>query len=302
MGRLVVVGSYNRDTVLRVPRFPRPGETLAATGLARFHGGKGSNQAIAAARSGATVAMRAAVGADEAGEAALALWRAEGVDIASVQRIAGMPTGEALILVDAHGENQIVIVGGANDALVAEADVAATRDAAIVLAQLETPLDVTIAAFRAARWVGAATLLNAAPARPLPEELLALTDILIVNETEAALLLGHAGEVAALARGLAPRHPRGVVVTAGAAGAVWARGEVVMQAPAPATAVVDSTGAGDAFIGAFAAALLAGLAEREALRRGVAAGTIACRRAGAVPSLPGREEIEALLAVGYQDE
>lgn len=302
MGRLVVVGSYNRDTVLRVPRFPRPGETLAATGLARFHGGKGSNQAIAAARSGATVAMRAAVGADEAGEAALALWRAEGVDIASVQRIAGMPTGEALILVDAQGENQIVIVGGANDALVAEADVAATRDAAIVLAQLETPLDVTIAAFRAARGVGAATLLNAAPARPLPEELLALTDILIVNETEAALLLGHAGEAAALARGLAPRHPRGVVLTAGAAGAVWARGEVVMQAPAPATAVVDSTGAGDAFIGAFAAALLAGLAEREALRRGVAAGAIACRRAGAVPSLPGREEIEALLAVGYQDE
>lgn len=301
MGRVVVVGSYNRDTVLRVPRFPQPGETLAATGLARFHGGKGSNQAVAAARSGARVAMRAAIGADEAGEGALALWREEGVDAAAVARIAGAPTGEALILVDARGENQIVIVAGANDALPVEEDVPAIREAAMVLAQLETPLGATVAAFRAARRVGAATLLNAAPARTLPQEVLALTDILVVNETEAALLLGRAGEAADLARGLAPRHARGVVLTAGAAGAVWARGEAVLHVPAPATAVVDSTGAGDAFIGAFAAALAAGLEEHEALRRGVAAGALACRRAGAVPSLPRLEEIEALLAACYQD-
>jgi ribokinase len=301
MGRLVVVGSYNRDTVLRVPRFPRPGETLAALSLARFHGGKGGNQAVAAARSGAQVAIRAAIGTDEAGAEALALWRAEGVDAAAVERISGAPTGEALILVDEAGENQIVILGGANDALPAQAGIPAIGDAALVLAQLETPIEATLAAFRAARRAGAATLLNAAPARPLPEEALALTDILIVNETEAALLLGRAGEAEVLARALAPRHARGVVLTAGAAGAFWACGDEVLHAPAPPTEVVDSTGAGDAFIGAFAAALVEGLAGREALRRGVAAGSLACRRAGAVPSLPRREAIEALLAAGYQE-
>lgn len=301
MGRLVVVGSYNRDTVLRVPRFPRPGETLAALGRARFHGGKGSNQAVAAARCGAQVSIRAAIGADEAGAEALALWREEGVDAAAVERIAGVPTGEALILVDDAGENQIVILGGANAALTTQAGIPAAGGAALVLAQLETPVEATRAAFRAARSAGAATLLNAAPARPLPEEVLALADILIVNETEAALLLGRAGEAEALARALAPRHARGVVLTAGAAGAFWACGNEVLHAPAPPTEVVDSTGAGDAFIGAFAAALAEGLAGREALRRGVAAGSLACRRAGAVPSLPRREEIEAILAAGYQE-
>jgi ribokinase len=296
MARIVVVGSYNRDTVLAVPRFPQPGETLSASGVRHFHGGKGSNQAVAAARAGARVAMVAAIGADGAGDAALALWSAEGIDAAAVLRLPDAPTGEAMILVDPAGENEIVILAGANAALPDDAAARAVAGAALVVAQLETPMSATLAAFREARAQGVATLLNAAPAVPMPDALLALTDLLVVNETEAARLLGRQGEHAAMAIALAPRHPRGVVLTAGAAGAHWAAPDgTAVHAPAPTIAVVDSTGAGDAFIGAFAAGLAAGLGEGAALRRGVAAGALACRRAGAVPSLPRLAEIEAAL-------
>lgn len=296
MGRIVVVGSYNRDTVLAVPHFPSPGETLAASSVARFHGGKGSNQAVAATRAGASVAMVAAIGADAAGDGALALWAEEGIDAGAVLRLADAPTGEAIILVDARGENQIVILAGANAALPAEAGEAAAAGAALVVAQLETPLAATEAAFRAARAAGVPTLLNAAPAAALPEPLLALSDILVVNETEAERMLGRSDLPAAMAAALAPRHARGVVLTAGADGAHWAGQDGgAHHAPSPSVQVVDSTGAGDAFIGAFAAALAAGLPETAALRRGVAAGALACRRAGAVPSLPRLAEIEAAL-------
>lgn len=296
MGRIIVVGSYNRDTVLAVPHFPAPGETLAALGVERFHGGKGSNQAVAAARAVAAVAMVAAIGADAAGDAALALWAAEGIDASAVIRLPDRPTGEAMILVDAAGENEIVIVPGANAALAEDAAAVLPADAALVVAQLETPVAATLAAFRAARARGVMTLLNAAPARPLPDALRDLTDLLVVNETEAARLLDTAGDPAALAAALAPRHSRGVVVTAGAAGAHWAAPDgTAVHAPSRAVAVVDSTGAGDAFIGAFAAGLAAGLGEAASLRRGVAAGALACCRAGAVPSLPHRAEIDAAL-------
>lgn len=297
MGRITVIGSYNRDTVLTVPRFPQPGETLAATGMARFHGGKGSNQAVAAARAGAAVAMVAAVGRDQAGQEALALWAGEGIDAGGVIVLDGVPTGEALILVDRGGENEIVLVAGANAALAEGGAVAAVAGAALVVAQLETALGPTEAAFRAARAQGAATLLNAAPARDLPASVLALTDMLVVNETEAALLLARTASPAQLAAALAPRHARGVVLTAGAAGAFWAgRDGVVIHAPALPTEVVDSTGAGDAFIGAFSAALVRGATEVESLHRGVVAGALACRVAGAVPSLPSLAAIEAATA------
>ena len=204
-------------------------------------------------------------------------------------------TGEALILVDDAGENEIVILAGANAALAPPApDVFA--GAALVVAQLETPLATTEAAFAAARAVGATTLLNAAPAQALPDGLLAATDILAVNETEAARLAGREDAPGALAAVLAPRFRRGVVLTAGAAGAfrAWPGAPPVHVRP-PAVQVVDSTGAGDAFIGAFAAALAAGLAEETALKRGVVAGALACRQAGAVPSLP---RLDAILAAG----
>lgn len=296
MGRIVVVGSYNRDTVLAVPHFPAPGETLAALGIERFHGGKGSNQAVAAARAGADVAMVAAIGADAAGDGAMALWAGEGIDAAAVLRSTSLPTGEAFILVDAAGENQIVIMAGANAAVSAEAAERAVAGAALVLAQLETPVAATEAAFRAARARGVSTLLNAAPAAPLPETLLALTDLLVVNETEAERLLGGADAPGAMAAALARHYPRGVVLTAGADGAHWAgRDGGWHHAPSLPVTVRDSTGAGDAFIGAFAAGLAAGLEEEAALRRGVVAGALACQKAGAVPSLPRRAEIEAAL-------
>ena len=296
MGRIVVVGSYNRDTVLTVPRFPQAGETLAASGMDRFHGGKGSNQAVAAARAGARVAIVAAIGQDAAGQGALALWAEEGIDARAVTALDGLPTGEALILVDARGENEIVIVAGANAALPQAEAVAAVAGAALVMAQLETPVAVTAAAFRAARSQGVPTLLNAAPARALPDGLLALTDLLVVNETEAASLAARSGPPDVLAAALASRLAGGVVLTAGATGAYWAgRDGAAVHAPAIPTQVVDSTGAGDAFIGAFAAAMAQGLAAPQALRRGVVAGALACRHAGAVPSLPRLAAIEAAL-------
>lgn len=294
MARLLVIGSYNRDTVLRVTRFPKPGETLAATGMDRFHGGKGSNQAVAAARAGADVAFAAAVGADAVGAAARALWAAEGIAPACVRPRDGIPTGEALILLDAAGENEIVIVAGANGTLLPEDVTAAVPGAAIVLAQLETPMAATLAAFEAARRAGARTLLNAAPAQPLPPALLAATDILIVNETEAERLAGKGGMPATLAAALVPAVAVGVALTAGAAGAHWAgRDGTRLHVAPPSVEVVDSTGAGDAFTGTFAAALSEGLGIAAALRRGVVAGALACRVLGAVPSLPRRVEMLA---------
>ena len=295
MGRILVIGSYNQDTVLRVPRFPQPGETLTAISLDRFHGGKGSNQAVAAARAGAEVAIAAAIGTDEAGDGALALWAAEGIGTAAVQRTASAPTGQALILVEDAGENEIVVVAGANALLAPPAE--AMDGAGIVLAQLETPLETTIAAFAAARARGARTLLNAAPAQALPDRLLGLTDMLVVNETEAGRLLGQGGAAAALAGLLARRLGCAEgVVTAGGQGAYRAsRDGATLHVPAPPAQVVDSTGAGDAFVGAVAAALAEGLPMQAALRRGVVAGALACGRPGAVPSLPRRD---AILAAG----
>ncbi len=297
MGRILVIGSYNQDTVLRVPRFPAPGETLAATALDRFHGGKGSNQAVAAARAGGDVAIAAAVGEDAAGAAALALWAADGIGTAAVAPHAGAATGEALILLDAAGENEIVIHAGANALLAPDAAAAAARAAAVLVAQLETPLAATIAAFAAAP--EATRILNAAPAAPLPEALLAATDILVVNETEAERLAGRGGSPAELAALLVPRVGRGVVVTAGAGGAHWAAGDGTrLHLPAHPAEIVDTTGAGDAFLGAMAAGLAEGLGMAEALRCAVVAGALACGRLGAVPSLPRRAEILAALGTG----
>jgi ribokinase len=295
MARLTVIGSYNRDTVLRVERFPRPGETLPANAMERFHGGKGSNQAVAAARAGAEVTFVAAVGADAAGAAARELWAAEGIVAAPVAARSEQPTGEAFILLDAAGENQIVIVAGANGTLAPAEAVAAIDGASLVLAQLETPQAATRAAFEAVRRAGGArTLLNAAPAMPIEPGLLAATDILLVNETEAARLAGQEGTPETLAALLAVRVAPGVVLTAGAAGAHWAgRDGSRHHAPSLPVEVVDSTGAGDAFTGAFAAALAEGLGIEAALRRGVVAGALACRVLGAVPSLPRRVQILA---------
>jgi ribokinase len=292
MGGILVIGSYNRDTVLRLARFPAPGETLTALGMAEFHGGKGSNQAVAAARAGGRVALITAIGDDASGQAERALWAAEGIDAQAVHT-ASVPTGAATILLDAAGENQIIIIPGANAELALLPGFTAPPDIAVALAQLETPQVATAALFRALP--KARRILNVAPAAPILPELLAATDMLVLNETEAAILTQREAEPAALALALAAETMREVIVTAGAAGAFWARPDgIVIDATPPRVAVADTTGAGDAFLGAFAAFSAEALAPEKTLRLAVTAGALACTQQGAVPSLPDRAAIMAL--------
>jgi ribokinase len=260
--------------------------------MAEFHGGKGSNQAVAAARAGGRVALITAIGDDASGHAARALWAAEGIDAQSVQT-ARAPTGAATILLDAAGENQIIIIPGANAELALPPGFTPPADIAVALAQLETPQAATAALFRALP--GTRRILNVAPAAPILPELLATTDMLVLNETEAAILAQREAEPAALALALAAETMREVIVTAGAAGAFWARPDgIVIDATPPRVAVADTTGAGDAFLGAFAAFSAEGFAPEKLLRLAVTAGALACTQQGAVPSLPHRAAIMAL--------
>ena len=292
MGGILVIGSYNRDTVLRVTRFPAPGETLTALGMALFHGGKGSNQAVAAARAGGQVALIAAIGDDDAGQAARALWAAEGIAVPALQT-ASTPTGAAMILLDTAGENQIIIIPGANAELALPPGFSTPADIAVALAQLETPQGATAALFRALP--NARRILNVAPAAPIAPELLAATDMLVLNETEAAILAQREAEPGALALSLATETAREVILTAGAAGAFWARPDgVIIHATPPEVSVVDTTGAGDAFLGAFAAFIAEGKIPEATLQFAVTAGALACTQDGAVPSLPHRAAILAL--------
>jgi ribokinase len=275
--RIVVVGSVNLDVVARVQRLPRPGETLAAAGLARHPGGKGANQALAARRLGADVVLVAAVGTDPAADEALALLAAEGVDLTAVRRVPDLPTGHALVTVDDGGETTIVVAAGANAATaVAAADV---RDADAVLAVLEVPDEVVAAAVAAA---GGLVVLNAAPARPVAPAVLRRCDVVVVNAAEHAALEGLDAAGA-------------VVVTRGAGVAEIRRaGVVVATATPPPTTVVDGTAAGDCFTAALTVATLAGRSDAEALRFACAAGALAVSRAGAQPSLPTAAELAAV--------
>lgn len=295
---VVVVGSVNTDLVVRVPALPRPGETLSGEDFTVVGGGKGANAAVAAARLGAAVRLVACLGRDDFGAARFAELAREGLDLAHTRRSGEAASGVALIVVDAAGENSIVIAPGAN-ALLRPEDVAAVplgpRD--ILLTQLEIPLTTVEAVLRHARAAGATAILNAAPFLPAAAALLPLTDVLIVNEIEAADLLGGErvtpdsapGAVAALlARG-----PAAVALTLGAHGAAVGRGDERRHLPAPEVAVVDTTAAGDAFVGALAAGLAEGADFFAAAGRAVVAGSLAVTRAGAQPSLPTRAAVAA---------
>ncbi|USN98665.1 MAG: ribokinase [Phycisphaeraceae bacterium] len=300
---LVVLGSMNADLVVRSPRLPAPGETLLAGAFETHPGGKGANQAVAAARAGATVRMLGARG-DDANGALLARTLADnGVDTGGVLVRPDAPTGVALITVDeTTAENTIIVAAGAN-MTITRADVesaAATFDGAgVLLMQLEVPIEAVAAAAQFAKARGVRVILNAAPApergNSLPVDLLRSLDLLIVNRTEAAIIAGGDADPADLARLLLELGPAAVCVTLGPDGAVLADGSGVRTIPAFPADPIDTVGAGDAFAGALAAALAGGLPLDEAARRGAAAGALATTRRGAIPSLPSAGEIAALV-------
>jgi ribokinase len=292
---VAVVGSLNLDLVVRVPRLPGPGETVSGGDVFRNPGGKGANQAVAAARLGRTVAMVGCVGDDPPGRELLGSLQADGVDTAQVRVVDGVPSGAAFITVGQDGENQIVVSPGANARLTAE-DVAAAgaalRAAAVTLLQLEVPLEVVAAAARAA---GGLVVLNPAPVRELAEELLGEVDVLVPNRVELAQLAGAPApatveEAAALA-GRLPAHA--VVVTLGADGALVVEDGRSSHVPAVRVRPVDTTAAGDAFCGGLADALAGGASLQDAARWAVRVAAAACMREGAQASLPTPGEVGA---------
>jgi ribokinase len=295
---VVVVGSVNADLVVSVERLPRAGETVTGGTFARHGGGKGANQAVAAARAGAVVAMVGAVGADDLGEEALRALAGEGIDVAPVARLDGVATGVAAIVVDARGENQIAVASGANaqleEAFVEEAvaRLLGPGTTGVVLLGHEVPEPAVVAGIRAARTAGWQVVLNPAPARRLPDDLDGV--MLTPNADEACALTGE-DDIETAARALARRTGAPVVVTVGADGALLVDGGEVERVPAPAVEVVDTTGAGDAACGALAAELAGGRPLREAVAFAMAAAALSTRAAGAREGMPRRDDVLAAL-------
>lgn len=298
---VVVLGSANLDLVYEVERIPTPGETVLSRGFASFPGGKGNNQAIAAARAGADVQFIVALGRDDAGDRLAQGARDAGITL--LDRRVDAPTGTAVIYVDRKGENSIVVNSGANAELtdLTDAELEAISDADVLVLQLETPLVTVEAAIRSARAASTTVVLNAAPSAAVPAHLLADVDILVVNQYEAAELAGEpagTGERSLLS--VLTAHTCDVIITLGAEGAlVGSRGTPPVRIPAYRVEAKDTTGAGDAFVGAFAASLDHTADERslvEATKFATAAAAISVQRQGAVPSMPSLEEVRRLRA------
>ena len=295
---VVVVGSANVDLVYTVASIPAPGETVLATGGSRHPGGKGANQAIAAARAGAATTFVALLGDDDGG--ALLRDSLRGAGVVDATRITAGETGTALITVDARAENTIVVNSGANALFTSltEDQAQLIRDAELLVLQLEIPLETVRASAAVARAAGTRVLLNAAPVRPLPSEVLALVDVLIVNETEAAQLAGDdATDLFSRAQALTRSVPS-VIITLGSAGSILLhRGDAELtRIEAHEVEAVDTTGAGDTFCGALASALDEGLDLASAARFATAASALSVQRAGAVPSIPHRKEIDSFVS------
>jgi ribokinase len=300
-GAVLVAGAINTDLVARVAKAPDAGETVTGSSFAIFGGGKGANQAIAAARSSAPTAMFGALGDDDFGRQRRADLEAEGIDTGSVVRSTTAASGVALIVVEEEtGQNRISYVPGATMTLTPEQARAAVDRVrpVVVLTTLEPPPETIAALLDAGEQHGATIVLNATPEAVGAQPLLDRIDVLVVNETEAEDLLGQPVSAAngeAATRSLAQLGPGTVVVTLGAAGAAVTHGGQTATFPAPWVAVVDTTGAGDAFCGAFAADLARGLDPFSAARTGVVAGSLATTIPGAYPSIPHRDAIERVL-------
>jgi len=307
MPNILVVGSLNADLVVRTPRFPQPGETISGDDLQVIPGGKGANQAVAAARLGANVSMLGRVGRDNFGDFLLGNLKTNNVDTHLVQRD-DASTGTATIIVDAKGQNSIVLSAGANGQ-VSSADVehASFSTFDLLLLQLEIPTPTVLSAAKLAKQNGVRFILNPAPAKELPDELISLVDFIIPNETELSLLTGmdvnDIPSAERAARTLLDKGAQNVIVTLGSKGALLVNKEASEQVDTYKVNVVDTTAAGDAFIGGFAtklwdsASLLASsqeqaLALQKAVHHGCACGALATTKFGAQPSLPTKEEVE----------
>ena len=294
MQPVIVVGSVNVDLVFTaLERLPAPGETVRSSGFEVLPGGKGANQACAAAKLGAAVSLVARVGTDDNGDLALAELESDGVGLALTRRVDG-PTGVAAVLVDDLGENVVVVAPGANARLAPDSvDDALDAEHAVVLACLEVPVDAVLAWSQVARSRGWTFVLNPAPAQALPDELLANVDVLTPNESE---LVG----ISRTVEELLEKGAGAVVVTRGARGAeLHRRGHPVHTQPAFDVHAIDTTGAGDAFNGGLVAALSQGLDLEQALQRGCAAGALTTTGLGARAAQPALAEVVALCAGGY---
>lgn len=298
--RVAVIGSINMDLVIRAERLPRPGETLRGRNLQTIAGGKGANQAVAAARLGAETHMIGRVGDDDFGQRLRQGLAANEVHVEYVTSDREDPTGIALIIVQESGENSIIVASGANAAL-APAEVEAARAviaaADVALVQLEIALDTVGAAIRAAKAENVTVILDAGPATEVPKEIWAGADVVSPNLVEAEALLGHAFESALeAARELVARGAAASVVKSGKEGCAWATPQRAEQVPAIAVDVVDTTAAGDAFTAALGVALAEGKELAQAARWANFAGALAVTRFGAQPSMPRRRELEEFIS------
>lgn len=296
---IIIIGSINLDLIAGVERLPKPGETVSGDAFRSAPGGKGANQALAAARAGAKVRLAGAVGRDAFAGEALALLKQGGVDLSAVGET-GQPTGTALILVGGDGENMIAVVAGANgavgDQVVTELRIA---EGDHILLQHEIPLATVEAALDAARAAGAISLLNTAPFRAEAAGFLAKADYVIANETEfdlyAQALVLSGEDRAGKMRAFAAKTGHTVIVTLGGAGVLTATPEKFLETPALKITPVDTVGAGDTFCGYLAASLSAGLLLEHALRRAAVAGSLACLKPGAQPAIPLAAEVDAAM-------
>lgn len=295
--RIVVLGSLNMDIVLRVPHAPAAGETLLGHSIAHIPGGKGANQAVSCAREGGRVGMIGCVGNDAHGQALRDALGRDGIDTAALRTSPGEPTGTALILVEDGGQNRIVMIPGANAQ--AEIDAAALRQqlqgAAFLVTQFEIPMDQVARAISVAHEAGCKVLLNPSPVQPIAEPLWPRIDTLVVNEIEAEALCGQAAdsprEAALAGQALRAKGIARVVVTLGARGAVAIDADGARHHPAPQVQAVDTTAAGDTFLGALAVALGEGQSFDEAVRLGIRAAALCIQQPGAQPSIPQRDAV-----------
>jgi ribokinase len=304
MGSILILGSINMDVVARAPHHPVPGETVLGSSLAYIPGGKGANQAVAAARAGGRVRLLGRLGQDAFGEALLAFLQSEALDLQAVRLLPDAPTGVAIIVVSDAGENSIVVIPGANGRITpTDVDTLDVQPGDLVAAQLEVPLEAVAAAFTRAKVCGARTLLNPSPAAPLPEGLLAQTDYLVLNEIELAYYAQEpvSDDEAHLTRAaarLCTRSDQTVIVTRGGHGVLVVTQESSFSEAAFVVPVVDTTGAGDCFTGALAVALTEGQSLAQAVHFANAAAALSVQVLGASASLPTRAAILRLLEQG----